>query len=166
MADLDHIRTILLRIEEQSSSGFAIAFHIRFTTPEFLIQTYPPDWTNLYSERGYVMGDPTVRWGFENTGVKRWSDLSGDDPMGIFEESAKFGLVHGMTVATEADGSRSVASFARADREFADEEIAELEGLVATLHRETATKDGMDPKLRDELHRMSVKMTHPPARKS
>lgn len=166
MADIEIIRRSLLRVGEHSTSGFAIAFHIRFTTPEFLVQTYPTDWTNLYSERGYVMGDPTVRWGFENTGSKRWSEMSSDDPMGIFGESAKFGLVHGTTVATESAGSRSVASFARADRELTDTEIAELESLVEELHAATASAEGMDQKLRDELHKMSVQMTHPPARKT
>lgn len=165
MSEYDTITDRLKRVEALSPSGFAIAFHIRFTAPDFLLQTYPKAWIDLYSERGYVMSDPTVRWGFENTGHVRWSDLSADDPDGIFVAAAEHGIRFGVSIATDSEGSRSFSSFARADREFTDEEIATLAGHLESLHRATASETGMDVKMRDALHRQSVAMTHPGTRK-
>lgn len=161
MSEYDTIRDSLKRIESLSPSGFAIAFHIRFTSPDFLLQTYPKDWIDIYSERGYVMSDPTVHWGFNNTGAIRWSDLAATDPQGIFAEAARHGLRFGASIATETGGSRSFSSFARADREFTEDEIATLSGLLEDLHHATASQNGMSSGLRDELHRQSVAMTHP-----
>lgn len=165
MPDIEQIRDILLRFEEQSPSGFAIAFHIRFTTPDFLFQTYPKDWIDLYSEKGMVMFDPIVRWGFAETGHVRWSALGDLDEAGVLEQSVPFGMSYGVAIATDEGNSRSVAGFARDDREFTDAEITSLAADVETLHRATATTDGMTDALRNELHKMSVEMTHPPARK-
>ncbi|KPP87200.1 MAG: LuxR family transcriptional regulator [Rhodobacteraceae bacterium HLUCCA08] len=161
MSEYDTIRNALKRIESLSPTGFAIAFHIRFTAPDFLLQTYPEGWIDIYSERGYVMSDPTVHWGFNNTGVVRWSDLKDNDPAGIFPEAARHGLRYGVSIATETGGSRSFSSFARADREFTETEVETLTALLEELHHATASENGMSAGLRDELHRQSVAMTHP-----
>jgi LuxR family transcriptional regulator len=161
MADKQDIRTVLKRLEDQSPTGFAIAFHIKFTTPEFLFQTYPKAWIDLYSERGYVMQDPTVSWGFANEGVRRWSDLASEDSAGILEDCKAFGMNFGVTVALERGGTRSLASFTARDREFSDAECAALEADLKTLHDMTQIDGGMDDRLRDDLHDLSVQMTHP-----
>lgn len=165
MADKEDIRGILLRLEEQSPAGFAIAFHVKFTTPEFLLQTYPTDWIDLYSERGYVMQDPTVSWGFNNEGSIRWSELADQDSVGIFEECRKFDMNFGVSVAIEQGGSRSFASFTRSDRDFTDAECADLHDQLATLHEMTLSDGSMDADLRQDLHDLSVQMTHPDWRK-
>ncbi|MDR9428733.1 MAG: autoinducer binding domain-containing protein [Salibaculum sp.] len=161
MADKQDIRTVLVRLENQSPTGFAIAFHIKFTTPEFLLQTYPKDWIDLYSERGYVMSDPIVRWGFSETGVMSWADLATWDDAGVLAESERFGMKHGVAISIEAEGTRSVAGFARSDRDFTGEEVARLKADVEALHRMTSSADGMNPTMRKELHELSVQMTHP-----
>lgn len=162
MADIGKIKVLLESIENLAPSGFAIAFHIRLTSPDFLFQTYPKDWINLYSERGYVMVDPIVRWGFTETGSIRWSLLGAMDDQKILEQSLAFGMAYGVAIAIETDGSRSVAGFARPDREYTDEEIKQLSQCVQALHDMTASKGGMAENLRTQLHQLSVKMTHPP----
>jgi LuxR family transcriptional regulator len=166
MADKEDIRSILLRLEEQSPTGFAIAFHVKFTTPEFLLQTYPKEWIDLYSERGYVMVDPTVSWGFNNEGTKRWSELADDDSVGIFKECQKFNMNYGVSVALEQGGSRSLASFTRHDRDFAEAECQELSELLEKLHDMTLSDGSMSAEQRQNLHDLSVQMTHPDWRKS
>lgn len=166
MADIRKIRQHLKNIEEISPAGFAIAFHIRLTSPDFLFQTYPKDWIDLYSQKGFVLNDPIVRWGFAETGAIRWSSLVAYDDLGILEQSAPFGMVFGCAIATQTGTSRSVAGFARADREFSDDEITTLEGETKALHDLTAFKAGMPADLRDELQRLSLKMTHPSAFRS
>lgn len=157
------IKRILTSLQSASPSGFAIAFHIRFTTPDFLFQTYPKAWTDRYSEQGMVMKDPIVRWGFAQNGAIRWSELEAEDEFGIIEQSRGFGMNFGIASAIEDGGSRSVAGFARPEREFTDAEIASLGDALAELHKLTANKDGMSDDLRDYLQEMSVKFTHPSA---
>ena len=153
---------LLEHLEPLAPSGYALAFHIRFTTPTFLLQTYPKAWTDLYSQNGYVMSDPTVAWGFESTGTARWSDLAPQSHP-VMQASADHGLVYGVTCAVETDGSRSLCSFSRADREFTDAETADLADHVAELHRLTTGLDAFSPIAAERLRKMSVRLTHPGA---
>lgn len=109
------------------------------------------------------MKDPIVRWGFAQNGAIRWSELEAEDEFGIIEQSRGFGMNFGIASAIEDGGSRSVAGFARSEREFTDAEIASLGDALAELHKLTANKDGMSDDLRDYLQEMSVKFTHPSA---
>lgn len=161
MVNFDKIKGQLNSLAPLAESGCAIAFHIRLTSPDFLFQTYPKDWADLYSSRGYVMADPTVRWGFSETGFIRWSDLRDQDEQNIFEQSLAYGMNYGVSIATDTDNSRSFASFSRADREYNEAEIGQLTQTVQALHELTASKDGMDASMRDELHKLSIQMTHP-----
>ena len=92
MADISKIKALLEHAGEISESGFAIAFHIRLTSPDFLFQTYPKEWTDIYSEKGLVMVDPIVRFGFTETGSIRWSALRENDEHNVLEQSLAFGM--------------------------------------------------------------------------
>lgn len=163
MADISKVKSLLESVENLSPSGFAIAFHIRLTSPDFLFQTYPKNWIDTYSEKGYVMVDPIVRWGFTQIGAIRWSQLGDLDEQNILEQLLAYGMAFGVAISTETAGSRSVAGFARNDREYTDDEIATLTQHVQDLHDHTASKTGMAEDLRAELHNLSVSMTHPAA---
>lgn len=161
MADIEKIKSLLESVENMSASGFAVAFHVRLTSPDFLFQTYPEDWNAIYSEKGYVMVDPIVRWGFTELGSIRWSDLKDQDEHNILDQSLAYGMAYGAAVSLEADGTRSFAGCARPDREYTDAEIQELSGYIHELHSQTTSKTGMSDELRAELLALSIKMTHP-----
>ncbi|HDR29970.1 autoinducer binding domain-containing protein, partial [Rhodovulum sp.] len=93
-----------------------------------------PEWLAHYTERGYVLRDPMVAWGFSTTGATRWSNQNIPDPFGILEDAARFGLRYGVTISWGPIASRTIASVARADREFEDAEIDKIEALVRRLH--------------------------------
>ncbi len=156
MTTTNDIRQTLAALKEAAPAGYALAFHVRFTTPSFLFQTYPKAWADYYSQNGLVMRDPTVAWGFENEGTRRWSDLAKNDPDGVMALAADYGLKHGVTHAMEIDGSRSLASFARADREFTDAEVTDLQAQVSRLHVATAEISALSPELKKELQKLSV----------
>lgn len=118
-------------------AGYSIGLHIRFTAPLFMFQTYDQAWLDHYTERGYVLRDPMVAWGFSTTGSIRWSDPSLPDPFGLFNEAKSHGLNFGATVACGPIKSRTIASFARSDREFEDQEIEALATIVHRLHETT-----------------------------
>lgn len=157
---MDSANNILRRLRQRSPAGFAIALHVEFTTPKYLFQAYDKDWLNHYSSKGLVMHDPTVRWGFDNTGAIRWSDLAEDDPMAVLTQAAEYGLRYGLTVAVDAAGSRSIASFARSDREMSDLDIAAISADVACLHKVTGDPASFTPAMHETLRQMSIFLTH------
>ncbi|GLS88496.1 LuxR family transcriptional regulator [Cypionkella aquatica] len=124
----------LHQLSLMAPAGYFVGLHIRFTAPLVTYQTYDQRWLDYYTEKGYVLRDPMVAWGFSATGTIRWSDPALPDPFGLFVEAARYGLNYGATVACGPVKSRSIASFARADREFEDHEIAAIATIVHRLH--------------------------------
>ncbi|KAA9009268.1 autoinducer binding domain-containing protein [Histidinibacterium aquaticum] len=149
------------RLSELSPSGFAMAFHVRFTTPAFLFQTYSRKWLDIYSQEGLVMRDPIVNFGFAKTGAKRWSELTEPDPDNVMGRAKDFDMNYGVAVGIDEDGSRSLAGLARPDREFTDAEIEEIEELVRSLHHATLDNGSLAPEAAKQLKLMSVRFTHP-----
>lgn len=117
--------------------GYFIGLHIRFTSPLMSFQTYDQAWLDHYTENGYVLRDPMTAWGFSTTGWIRWSDPALIDPFGLFKEAATYGLKFGATVACGPIRSRTIASFARDDRDYADSEIELISSVVHRLHEMT-----------------------------
>jgi len=117
--------------------GYFIGLHIRFTSPLMSFQTYDQAWLDHYTENGYVLRDPMTAWGFSTTGWIRWSDPALIDPFGLFKEAATYGLTFGATVACGPIRSRTIASFARDDRDYTDGEIDLISSVVHRLHEMT-----------------------------
>ena len=136
-------------------AGYALAFHIRYASPTFLLQAYPKAWTSYYSLHALVMSDPTVAWGFTHEGACRWSELT-DDPARVMVRAAEHGLNFGMVCAVESHDSRSFGSFSRADREFTQEEMAALLDVLTDLHEATRNVSDLSPTSVEELRKMSV----------
>lgn len=158
MVARNDIVSILSDLSGVAPSGYALALHINFTTPRFLLQTYSDEWISHYSEKGFVMSDPTVLWGFENTGTKRWSELSDLDTVGVMPAAAEFGLSYGVVVAQEDGGSRSIGSFARNDREFDAAEIAAFGEAMNQLHIATLNLQKLDQSTTDALNAANVRV--------
>lgn len=154
----DRISTLLTRLNAQNPAGFAIAMHVRFTSPRYLFQSYDTEWLATYSREGLVLNDPVVRWGFANEGTIRWSQL--DDPAGVMVRAADHGLRYGAVIAFVRAGTRSMAGFARADREHTDAEIAGLRHILEELHDLTAQAETLSPAVHATLKQMSIYLTH------
>lgn len=154
------ISAALGRLHAASPAGFAIALHVRFTAPRYLLQSYAKDWLDTYTRLGLVLHDPVVRWGFENTGSIRWSALAGSDEQGVLARAADHGLAYGVVMAHLRDGSRSMAGFARPDRELSDAEIAVITADFIELHDSTHGAEALSPRVHETLRRMSVFLTH------
>ncbi len=122
------------RLDTHAEAGYFLALHIRFLSPLMVFQTFNQDWINHYTDNGYVLRDPLVAWAFTTTGTTRWSNPRIPDPFGIFRKADSFGLHYGITVSHGPMKSRTVGSVARSDREFEEDEIAEIREVVASLH--------------------------------
>ena len=153
------ISKTLNELREMSPDGYAVALHLQYTTSKFLFQTYKKEWLDYYSQNGLVMSDPTVLWSFENTGTIRWSDL--DDPAGVLDRAADHGFNYGVSIAIDTGETRSMAGFARNDREFTNEETTKMAAIVEELHVDTADQAQLSPETVKQLKNMSILVTHP-----
>lgn len=137
------IDDLLVDLGQQAPAGYYLALHIRFASPLMMFQTYNPDWIDRYTQNAYALRDPLVAWGISRTGATRWSAIDLPDPFRIMEEASGFGLKFGVCVSCGPMSSRTIASVARSDREFTDEEIAALSSTVLHLHHETEPPDNL-----------------------
>ena len=63
--------------------------------------------------------------------------------------------------ASSCDGSRSIGGFARADRDYDEAEIDELEELLSRLHTEDRRpRASSAPRDQRALTELSIKLTH------
>ena len=156
----ESIATLLQELDERSPAGFAIALHVRFTRPTYLFQTYAQPWMAHYSAAGLVMHDPVVRWGLQNVGRLRWSDLASIDDSHVFEQARDHGLMNGAAFAIVIAESRSIAACARADRDFTDEEMEAIEDRLIRLHRATLGLERLGARDQRALTELSIRLTH------
>lgn len=131
------------RLRRLAPEGYALGLHIRFASAHIMIQSYDPAWIELYTSRGYMMCDPLVSWGFSTTGTSRWSELDHPDPHNVLGQAAEFGLKFGVAVSHGPTSSRSIGGFARADREFTDDEIEMISRTVVKLHEESTPPESL-----------------------
>jgi LuxR family transcriptional regulator len=154
------VASLLHGLDERSPEGCAIGLHISFTTPRYMFQSYSKRWMDQYSALGLLVQDPTVHWGMNNVGWVSWRDLEAIDEHGVLARAKGYGLMNGVTLSTLKNGSRSIASFARSDRDYELEEIAELEMIFIDLHEATASDEALTDDDRLALKDLSVRLTH------
>lgn len=132
-------------------AGYHIGLHYGFVDPVFMYQTHDVAWLQVYLERGLFQVDPIMLWGMSQSGMVRWSDLSATDAAGMLGIAATHGLNFGVVCAIVADGSRSIASFARADREFAPCECETIRDNVHRMHMMSLPPEPLSAALADAL---------------
>lgn len=83
---------------------------------QFVLSGYPKGWRTLYDERGYLMADPVLARGAMSVLPFGWDELDRSRPVTqhLFDDAARFGLKHGMTVPVHGlNGEFGLMSFAR-----------------------------------------------------
>lgn len=138
---IDTMADLVAQLRTRCDSGFALAIHIRYTRPSLLYRTYDQQWIDRYSEKGYMLLDPVVRWGLTHTGGIDWPELASQDPEGVLADAQAHGLLHGWTYATGPASSRTISGLTRSSGPFSEVEKAELAALVDAVH---TTSEGMD----------------------
>lgn len=150
----------LARLSDLAPQGYALGLHIRYASAHVMIQTYDPRWSQIYTEKGYMLADPMVFWGFGNEGTIRWSEVDLPDPHGILTQASAFGLRYGVAVSHGETSSRTIGGFAREDREFTDKEIAEIHELVCELHDKSTPPEQLTPAQRMALRLIAKGSRH------
>lgn len=124
------------QLEEIAPAGHYVAIRIGFAFPVHEENGLPTEWVELYTADGLMLRDPIVNWMYGNVGVIRWSALDAPDPNAVLKMARQHGLVYGAVACCmdPATAERSYGSFARADREFTDQELRRLEAIVKSQH--------------------------------
>lgn len=151
MSSRADINAGLQKLGRIAPAGYFVGLHIRFAAPLMQFQTYAEEWADFYSRNGYALRDPTIAWGFSTTGACRWSALPIPDPFNILQDAADHGLIFGLTVSHGPIASRTIASFARDDREFTDVEIEQISSTVRQLHDITEPPESLTKAQKDAL---------------
>lgn len=155
------IKDHLVLLKDKATAGYALALHVHFTAPTFLLQTYDRKWLDYYSKQGLVMTDPIVRWAFENRGRKFWSELEDDDPAKVLRAAADHGLGYGVVCSVGTNKSFSIGGFARNDRAYTEQEADELSARMEEIHNLTDNLKVLSPETAAELTKLSIEYTHP-----
>ncbi|SPJ25512.1 autoinducer binding domain-containing protein [Palleronia abyssalis] len=127
-------------LEALAPSGYHIALRVGFAFPEVEHNTFPRAWIETYTQSGFMLHDPVIRWIYDNVGTISWSQVAGADARGVLQVARTYDLAFGAVVSMrdeEETGIRSFGNFARADREFTADELAMLQDLVIDLHART-----------------------------
>lgn len=160
MSEVKGLDQGLSRLTELSPKGYALGLHIRYASAHLMIQTYDAGWSETYTEKGYMLGDPTVFWGFSNEGAIRWSAIDLPDPHGILKQAADHGLIYGLTVSYGPTASRTIGGFGRDDREFTDDEIAQILETVRELHERSTPPEQLTVAQRTALRLVAKGSRH------
>lgn len=98
---------------------------------QHVISGYALRWQHLYSERDFVLQDPTVSHCQTNFEPLVWSEqMYSDGSRELWEESRKFGIGHGVSIPIhEREGVKSMFSLARDQAIVKDQR--ELNEMVA-----------------------------------
>lgn len=148
------------RLDEVAPEGYNFGFHIRFSRPAHLRMTYSDAWSRYYSNHKFILADPSVVWALTNTGAKRWSEIETPDPLGVFAAAEQHGYRYGVAVGYGDMDSKTLGSAGRSDREFSDEEIGEICGIVRAVHDSMADKWQMSPRQQAALQLLSEDLTY------
>lgn len=118
-------------------AGYYLALRLGFASPVDEVNRLPDHWVQEYTRNGYAPFDPLVHWIHSEVGACRWSAVKQPDDRRILARAKAQGLTFGAVVSVRDPGlgpQRSFGTFARPDREFTDEELAQLNLYVRACH--------------------------------
>lgn len=139
--------------------GFIFVSNLHLRGPEFFHSEYPREWQREYEGKNYPWTDPVLIWSMMWTGNKRWSEIKSPDPRGVREAASRFDLNYG-AIFSRGGLKKTVLSLARADREFTDEEMTLIAGLLDRLVAEVASDQGLTIQELDTLRHLRDGLSH------
>lgn len=126
-----------VELSKIASAGYYVALRVGFAFPVEERNEFPNDWIEYYTKNGLMLRDPAVRWAYDNSGATRWSEINGTEDSYVSAMAKEYGLKFGAVVccsSSQPKEQRSYGTFARADREFSEQEISRLLVHIKQLH--------------------------------
>ncbi|MEO1110290.1 MAG: LuxR C-terminal-related transcriptional regulator [Pseudomonadota bacterium] len=114
-------------ISEIANSGFTLIINYTPLGFKYYDSTFDKEWQTEYIEKSYVSKDPIVLSALSSISMtKRWSEIRLPDPWKVFQASAKYGLIYGVSLSRTKGFKKSLLTAARYDREFEDSELQSI----------------------------------------
>jgi LuxR family transcriptional regulator len=151
--------SILPTLRVLGPQGFILVSNMGLRGPEFFHSEYPKEWQREYEARNYTWGDPILIWSMMWTGDRRWSEIRSPDPRGVMEAAKHFGITFG-AIFSRGGVKKTVLSLARADREFTNEEMTLISGLMDRLVAEAALDRSLTIQELDTLRHLRDGLSH------
>ena len=129
-----------------ASHGFTVGFDFVQGVPCDIVSTFTPSWLAEYQENSYVLSDPVVIWGTENTGVRSWNALKKlypnlmPDIIGIARSR---GMKHGTVISITVNRKKTIMGITHDAPDLTAENRFELIGLMANITLELDTPSAM-----------------------
>jgi LuxR family transcriptional regulator, quorum-sensing system regulator SdiA len=131
---MHEVENLFSKLQLISPLGYSARLHIRIAAPLLFRRNHSKLWTTRYDENAFALRDPRIFWGLSICGATRWSEIKFPDPFQILKQAREYGMCFGAAASCGPITSRSIVIVTREDREFADEEIEELQVLTLALH--------------------------------
>lgn len=114
-------------LSEIANRGFTLIINYTPLGFKYYDSTFSKEWQSEYIKNSYVSKDPIVLSALSSVSMtKRWSEIRMPDPFKVFQASAKFGLIYGVSLSRTKGFKKSLLTAGRYDREFTDEEMASI----------------------------------------
>ncbi len=133
------IKTQAETIRDCAPAGYYIGLRVGFYAPEAEINTFSSEWVERYTIEALALFDPLRHWALKNLGSIRWSEISREMPNRVLSLYGSYGCSFGAVIAIQnktVGAKRSIAYFARSDRELFDTEIQQLHKILSVAHSE------------------------------
>lgn len=143
-------------IKNLAPAGFRVVRNAAITdTIIDFVDGHPEEWAKVYTDGGFVMGDPVFLWSALKRGVIRWSEIEIADFHGVLEKAKEYGLNFGVVASRLENGRISLLSVARSDREYTDAEVDLCNNLLERALSEAESLVTLKPLERDVLVALS-----------
>jgi len=153
---LGYSDTLMHDIRNLAPVGFRVVRRAAITdTVIDYVDGMPTDWSKVYADSGFIMGDPVFLWSALYSGVKRWSEIEITDFHGVLEMAKGYGLNFGVVASRQENGKFSILTVARSDREYTDAEVDLCSALLDQALSEVENVDLLKPLERDVLVALS-----------
>lgn len=147
------------RISQLATSGYVLALQLNeFFRPELAYSSFPHAWFKYYTEQDFFPCDPVLQWAATHCETARWSEIAATvtapKSLKVLELAASYNLRFGMLSSMKnlmAGLNRSFLSCARADREFTDDELRELEEIFLDILSLRSLTLSLTPSCREVL---------------
>lgn len=154
------IEELFDELDRIAPDGYNFGFHIRFSRPALVRNTYDDAWGQTYAERKFILNDPAVIWGLTQDAPRRWRDIDIPDPLGVFDAARKAGYKHGVSFGYGPLEQRSLGSCASKARDFSDTVIERVHEIVVQIHGMIAGEGILSERQKEALQMLATGMTY------
>jgi len=150
------------KFQQLAPAGYYLGIRRGFMNPQLERNALPEDFIEIYTRNGFGQTDPLMLWCATREGSVRWLDVPEFPSSAVRNLYLAHGMEYGAAVSTGTvakDGTRSFGFFFRSEKDFSDDELAELFEMVLASHMD-AGRMALTKAQTDALRLMTLGKRH------